>query len=290
MTALTSLLTPRFRAHFRRSPWTALAELAARAGYVARGFVYLSIGLMALMAALGVTPRAEGALGALEAWGAWPPGLALLWVTGLGLYGFAGWRALQALLDADRQGRSLKALAARAGQAISGAVYAGLGVSVFGLLDAIEDLRETDDQQATREAVAQALALPLGPWLVVGVGLFILGVGVGNIVQSLGRDFCRHLVCSRNVAGWATALGRTGYFARGVAFLPAGALTALAGWRSRSADARGLGGALETLKDQPFGAVILGLVALGLIAFGLFAFVEARYRTVRAEEAIERAT
>lgn len=286
MTAHATFATARWRAHFARSPWTALIELAARAGYVARGFVYVSIGLIGVLAALGRTPRAQGALGALEAWSDWPPGLVLLWLTGAGLYGFAGWRALQSLLDADRKGTSLKALAGRAGQALSGFVYAGLGVSVFGLLDALEDLHEADDQARTRATVAQALALPLGPWLVIAAGLFILGLGVGNIVQAMTRDFCKDLTCDRRVAGWAQPLGRAGYFARGVAFLPAGAFTLLAGWHARSEEARGLGGALETLKLQPFGAWILGLTALGLIAFGGFAFVEARYRAIRAEAAI----
>lgn len=46
-------------------------------------------------------------------------------------------------------------------------------------------------------------------------------------------------------------------------------------------EARGLGGALQTLSRQPFGPYILGTVALGLIAYGTFMFVVARYRRIQ---------
>jgi hypothetical protein len=44
--------------------------------------------------------------------------------------------------------------------------------------------------------------------------------------------------------------------------------------------ARGLDGALKTLRDQPYGPYLLGAVALGLVAFGLYGLAEAKYRRV----------
>lgn len=279
-------LLPRLKRRFRHAPWAALAEVAARTGYAARGAVYVSMGGVALLAALGLWPEARGAVGALEAWRQWPAGIALLWLIGSGLYAFAGWRALQALFDADRQGTSAKALAARAGQAISGLVYAGLAISVFGLLDAIEDLGEADDQAATRAAVARALELPHGGLLVIAVGLFIVGVGVGSAVRAFAGHFGRTVADDEHGRRWAGLLGRAGHLGRGLALLPAGAFTISAGWRARASDARGLGGALDALKDQPYGEAALALLALGLMAFGAFAFVEAWNRRIEPADAL----
>src|ERR1700761_5006524 len=79
-----------------------LVEAAARLGYASRGAVYLSIGVMALLAALRRAPHAAGAVDALRAWAQWPIGVLLLWVTGVGLCGFAFWRALQSMVDVER--------------------------------------------------------------------------------------------------------------------------------------------------------------------------------------------
>ncbi|UTP39557.1 DUF1206 domain-containing protein [Phenylobacterium sp. LH3H17] len=285
-------MTTHALASYRRTlhdhPLAAAIELVCRAGYVARGFVYVSIGFIALLAALDRTPKAEGAMGALEAWADWPLGLVLLWLIGAGLFGFAAWRALQSVFDADRQGRKLKALASRAGQAISGVVYASLGFSVYGLIDALEDLREVDDQAKTREGLETALALPGGELMVIAVGLFVLGVGVGNIWQAATNDFSKQMSCDRKVGRWVSLLGRVGYFARGVAFLPAGGFLMLAGLNTRAGEAQGgLGAALDALERQPFGGAILALTALGLMAFGLFAFAEARYRRMNVDDVVD---
>lgn len=271
----------RLRRRFEQAPWAALAEAAARAGYTARGAVYLSVGAIALLAALDLWPRAEGALGAMEAWGRWPIGRLLLWLVGLGLYGFAGWRALQAFFDADRLGVRPRALVSRAGQAISGATYTGLAVAVFGLIDALEDLHEADDQAATRAAVETALAMPLGGLVVIGLGLFVLGAGIASFVRAFVDHFGRGLDCERETRTWAGSLARLGYAARGVALAPAGVLLASAGLHARASDARGLGGALNLLATGPFGEIVLALTALGLLAFGAFAVVEGWTRRIR---------
>lgn len=273
----------RLRRRFEHAPWQAVGETIARLGYAARAAVYLSIGLMALLAALDLTPRAEGALGALEAWGKWPAGVVLLWLLGVGLYGFAGWRAVQAVFDVDRCGRNAKGVLSRLGQAISGVTYAGLAISVFGLLDALEDLHETDDRADTRAAVEQALAMPFGNLLVIAAGLFVLGAGVGSVVRAGFDHFGRQLDCDRPVRAWAGTLARVGYAARGVALIPAGGLLAMAGFNARASEARGLGGALDILAAQPFGEGMLALLALGLMAFGVFALAEGALRPINLQ-------
>ena len=63
-----------------------------------------------------------------------------------------------------------------------------------------------------------------------------------------------------------------------------GGFLVLAAWRSNSAQAQGLGGALEALQQQPYGWLLLALTALGLFAFGVFGLAQARYRHIDAPD------
>lgn len=280
-----SRVIARLRRRFSTSPWAAAAEMAARMGYMARGTVYLSIGAIALLAAVGLAPHTRGALGALEAWAYWRPGVLLLWFTGIGLWGFAGWRALQSVLDADRQGRSLKAWGSRAGQALSGLIYGAMAASIFDLIDALHDIRHQGEQAKTRETVAAVMAWPLGSAVIILLGAFIIACGLGNATRAVVDNFGSTLKCDPKTAAWAGRLARVGYFGRGLAMLPVGFFMLIAGWDARASEARGVGGALWSLHSQVLGDLALALVALGLLAFGAFAFVEAWYRPIRPEGA-----
>ncbi len=92
----------------------------------------------------------------------------------------------------------------------------------------------------------------------------------------------RHLAAGPEQARWVVPLGRAGYAARGVVFIVVCAFLLVAAYQSDPSEARGLGGALLALQEQPFGRALYGLVALGLAAFGAFGFVEARYRRIDA--------
>lgn len=264
-----------------------LLQALARTGYAARGVVYIGLGAIALLAAIDLTPRTQGARGVLETWAGWPLGLVLIGAVGCGLVGFSIWRLVQAGFDADRQGPSAKGWAVRIGQAISGVVYGGLALSAFELLDVFEDVGEADEQGETRRTAAMILEAPHGDTLLITAGLVALAFGVGNVVQGLIQDFGKRLECDEALCRRLTPLARIGYAARGVATLPLGTFLTLAGLEARASDARSWGQALQTLEQKPFGGLVLGAVAAGLIAFGLFGLVEARYRRIRPPEVLE---
>ncbi|MFZ0266290.1 DUF1206 domain-containing protein [Caulobacter sp.] len=265
----------------RRANVAKAIELASRLGYAARGLVYLGLGTVVLLAALDLTPRAKGATGMLRAWADWPLGGALIGAIGVGLAGFAAWRILQAVFDADRHGRSPKAWAVRAGQAFSGLVYGGLALSAFELLDELEDVGELDEEQSFRHAARTVLDLPHGDALLIAAGLAVFAFAVGNVVQGLMQDFSKRLDCDDKTCRRVVPLAKAGYGARGLASLPLGVFLVLAGLEARAGEARSWGGALQVIERQPFGSWVLALVAAGLIAFGLFGLVEARYRRIR---------
>lgn len=266
----------------RVPPLHVLLEWAARAGYGARGFVYLSAGTLILLSVLGIVGDTVGVKGSLDWLAMRPLGRFWMFLVGLGLAAFVVWRVLQAVFDADHEGTSRHGLCTRMSQAFSGFSYAALSFAALGLLvrapegdPAVEGVIRSQEQAAT------VLSMPFGKWLLIGVGLAIFGTGVANVVKAWREDFTEYLACSAKTCRRVSPLARIGHVARGLAYLPLAVLVVLAGLRSSASDVTSLGAALEAVERQPAGPWMLAGVALGFVAFGTFSFIEARYRRIR---------
>jgi hypothetical protein len=106
---------------------------------------------------------------------------------------------------------------------------------------------------------------------------------VGLVVYGLTKRFEKNLQTFRmspRTLRLTRRLGVAGYSAKGVAFGITGLLVIVAAVTYDADKSRGLDGALRTLREQSYGAILLTLVALGITAFGVFCFVQARYRKV----------
>ena len=137
-----------------------------------------------------------------------------------------------------------------------------------------------DKQQALSEKL---MASGGGRWLVGLAGLVIAIVGIGMVIYGLKKKFEKNLKTaemSPKTHTLARRLGMFGYAARGAVFAVAGLLVVVAAVKYDPEKARGLDAALRTLRDQPWGPVILALMALGIAAFGIYCFLQSRYRRV----------
>ena len=260
----------------KASPWI---ERLARVGYAAHGTVYALVGVLALQAAFGAgkTANQEGAL-------RWvllaPLGKLLLGVIVLGLLAYALWRLFQGLLDPEKEGTDAKGIAKRLDHGLNGLFHASLAFSA-GLLAL--GASGGGGGGSPDDWTARLMAQPFGRWLTVIVGLTIVGIGLFQFYKAYKADFRDELKLGAMSAGakaWTTRSGRLGYAARGVVFGVIGVFLVQAALQTDPDEARGLGGALETLARQPFGPYLLGAVALGLVAYGVFMFVVARYRRI----------
>jgi hypothetical protein len=81
------------------------------------------------------------------------------------------------------------------------------------------------------------------------------------------------LPLSREGHGWLKFVSRLGYAARGAVYVIIGILALLAALRM-GGEATGPQGALERLREQPFGVVLLGVVALGLFGHAMWRFLQ----------------
>jgi hypothetical protein len=256
-------------------------ELVARAGYGARGIVYLMVGAFAAMAALELRSQTAGTEEALQSFVAWPLGPVWLGAIAVGLVGFVIWRLLQAFLDADRRGSRPKDLLFRAGQAFSALLYAALAWSAFQVLDGLDDIREGEGGQ---DPVAALLDLPLGETLLFVAAAVTAAAAAGNFAKAISKTFGRELSCAGGVRSWAVPVGRAGYAARGVVFSGLALILAEIGLDLASAQEGTLAAMLQELERLPFGSALLLATGLALAGFGLFGLVEARYRRIDVPE------
>ncbi len=278
----TDKLMSRARHLWRKRPDTpVILEALARFGYGARGFVYVSIGVILMLTAHDLTRQTAGSTGVVESLARQPFGRVWLFTLGVGLWSFVLWRVLQAVFDADNEGRDLKAIAKRVGQGISGVVYGLLASTVFEVLDEVYANPTAGDAAENQEKARALMELPFGQILLIGVGLVILGVGIGNAVRGIRNDFGRDLRCSETICKRVVPLAHVGYVARGLAYFPLAGLVMWAGFRDRASEITTFGGALESVETLPAGPWLLSATALGLMAFGAYAFVEGRFRRIR---------
>lgn len=256
-------------------------EAAGRIGYAFKGVLYVLLGALAIDTALDGGDT-EGQTGALEAVAQSTFGGLLLTVLALGLAAYAVWRLALAALDPERQGTDTEGLLRRGGYVVSGLSYGALALAAYRILQ-----RGGAEGDGATEGAQAALALPGGRVVLGLVALGVLGYGAYELRRAEAGSFMDKLALSGVAARQRTTvrrLGQAGLAARGVVYTLIGTALAVATYQYDPSEAVGLDGALATLRDQPYGAVLLGVVGLGLAAYGLYCGVNARYRRFEGDQ------
>lgn len=251
----------------------------ARAGYAGRGSVFLILGAFAGLAALGQGTRPEGTTGALHDLLGTPLGWALGLPIAAGLFCFAAFRAIEAILDVHGYGDDLTGGLRRLALGAAGIFYAGLAIVAASIVLGWNVAGNED--QSVRDWTAWLLGLPGGDWLVGAAGLITVVTGGALAVAGFRASFERRVRVDKEERPYVAALGMVGLVARSLVFVLIGAFLIFAAVRADPNKAQGFGGVLRTLQQQPYGDLLLGLAALGLVAFGLFGLSEAIFAEVR---------
>ena len=251
-------------------------ERLARLGFLAKGAVYVLVGALAAAAAAG-SGAAQGSEGALQSLLSEPFGRVILGLIALGLAGYATWRFASAILNPEHDGT-----AKRIFHFGTGVVHTGLALASARMALSGRGGGGDSDQRAVHWT-AEVMARPLGGIAVALAGALVAGYGLQQLYRGFTADLDDQLDLGRLRPGrarWVVTIARTGLAARGVVFALIGVFLIIAAVQSDPAEARGLGGALRTLEQQPYGPWLLALVALGLIAYGIYQLVRARYRRI----------
>lgn len=254
-----------------------------RFGYVARGLVYIVVGVLALRLSMGIRDVAMSQSGALAVIGRQPFGHTLLVAIAVGLASYALWQVIRAVADPNHEGgRSRKGIAKRLGFAASALGYLALTVITFQFIIGPRPRTATPYGWT-----AWVLEKPLGAWLVGLIGLAWMAIVVLAIISTWRDFFDRNLDIdrrSRVERRWAKGLGRIGIATRGLVFIIIGVLMVGSALHANSQHLTGIDGALLGLARQPFGRTLLAAAGLGLVAFGTFSMMCARWMRIGSAE------
>ncbi|WP_340374087.1 DUF1206 domain-containing protein [Streptomyces sp. SS7] len=264
----------------RRAARGSVVKGAARAGFTARGVIYLLVGVLALRIAFGRPGGEADRQGALGELARQPFGAVLLWALGVGLAGMALWRLSEAVFGAagpegHTAGKRLLALA-RCG------FYSFVAYSVLALAAGAGSGGGSSDRQS-KDVTARLLHVPAGQWLVgaAGAGIIVAGVWIGGrAVTRAYHEKMRLGAMSRGVRRLVDVTGVGGGAARGLVFAGVGAFAVRAAVDYDPDHAKGLDDTLRSFARTPAGPALLACVAAGLVLFGLFSFAMARWRRV----------
>ncbi|MFE9250515.1 DUF1206 domain-containing protein [Streptomyces sp. NPDC007088] len=271
-------MTWRGRAKARRAANSSTVDAAARAGFVARGVIYVLIGVLALRIAFHQSDGKQAdRSGALAEIAEKPFGSVLLWVLGVAVAGMALWRLSEAAFGSSGPdgGKAHKRLMS-AGRAV---FYGFVSYSVLSFAAGGKNSGSSD--KSSKDITARALEWTGGRWLVGAAGIGVAVAGVWILVRAVMRKFRKHLKTGEMSPRTRQAVDVLGVFgggARGVLFATAGIFAVVAAWQYEPGKAKGMDDTLRSFTQTPVGPWLLVLVALGLMAFGLFSFASARWR------------
>lgn len=264
--------------HARRATRTRAFDLFARAGYVARGVLYLVIAVLALRLAWGVSEEAVNQQGALREIADRPAGRALLVVMVVGLAGYAVFRLVMATFGETPEAGRHDA-ADRLGALASGIAYAAFAVFAVRILTGGSG---SGDGQAQR-TTAGVFDWPAGRYLVGAAGVAFLAVAAYQAHRAVTRRFLEDSKTGEMGPGVRrafTVLGVAGIGARAAAFALIGGWVLNAAVEFDPREAVGLDGALARLTQQDLGTVALVAVAVGFVMFAGHSVMDARFRKI----------
>ncbi|MER5946308.1 DUF1206 domain-containing protein [Streptomyces sp. NPDC001904] len=266
----------------RRAANSQAVAVAARAGFVARGVIYVLIGVLALRIAFADSGGKQADRGGAIAEIADKPfGTVLLWVLGIALAGMALWRLSEALFgQAGPDGDKPTKRAIAAGRFV---FYGFVSYSVLSFAAGDKSSGSGSSDKSSKDITAKALDWPGGQWIVGAVGIGVAVAGVWIAVRAVMRKYHKHLKMSEmspKVRKAVDVFGVFGGASRGTVFAVAGGFAVAAAVQHKPGQAKGMDDTLRSFTDTPAGPWLLVLISVGLAAFGIFSWANARWRKV----------
>ena len=251
----------------------------ARAGLVARGLMYVLIGIIAVQVAIDGSHQQADRTGALRLVAQTAFGTAILWLLVIGFAGMTLWRLSEAAWGSPgADGRKASKRLANLARAV---FYALVTYGILKYALGVGQPSSSDSQ--SQDLTADALKYQGGQVVVALAGVVVVIAGLYVIYRAYKLKFLKHLrmgSASARTRKVVTRLGQIGGIARGLVFATIGVFLVIAAKDANPKQAKGIDSALRALAHTPLGPWLLVVVAIGLMMFGVYWWCEARWRAV----------
>lgn len=246
----------------------------AKAGFVARGLVYILFGWIALSTR---HKAEEGQRAVFDTVQDMPAGDLLIASLAVGLVAYAIFRLACGVLDIEGKGDDPKGLVGRAAQLGSGLFYLALAFTALQFLGGGEPRGSLSGSGTSQQAAKTLLDLNLGTpglWLVAAGFVAAAALQVRKAFKGSHMKQCHH-----DTPALAKTLGQIGLVTRALVFLAIAWSFVRVARTEDPTHAKAAGAAIGSLHGYPW---LYTAIACGLIVFGVFSLALARYRCVPA--------
>ena len=260
-----------------------------RAGWFAKGVVYVIAGILALMVAAKAGGWAKSPttgdqeaspLGAVKTVAGSGGGTVLLWLLAIGMLLYAAWRVVSALLPG---GHDAKAWAHRIGYIASAVMYVTFAITAIAL--ARRTPTNANGNKKVTDISASFMTHGLGRFVIGVVGVIVIAVGLYRVSKGLKMDVDDELDMS-GVSPvrrrWTERLGAVGEVGRGIGFALVGFFLLRSAMTYDPNEATGLDGALRRLAVNSWGVFDVAIVGIGFVAYGIFCLTTFTHRRLQA--------
>jgi hypothetical protein len=260
-----------------------------RAGWFAKGVVYLVAGALALLIAAKASgwsnaasaPDTEASpTGALKTIAQMSGGALLMWALAGGMLLYAAWRVVSALLPG---GSDAKAWVMRIGYLVSAVIYITFALTAISLA---RSGRANPNGNTKVNSLSDGVMEHSGGRLVIGiVGAITIAAGLYRLVKGVRGDVTDELDLSSlspQRRRWTERLGAVGEIGRGLGIGLIGFFLLRAAVTYDAAQATGLDGVLRRLATETGGLFVVVVIGVGFATYGLFCLATFTHRKLQA--------
>ena len=254
----------------------------ARLGFYTKGFLFIVIGILGVMVAVG-QPGGELAdpAGALARIVTLDFGRILLMIFIAGAAGHGFWNILRGAADVDNAGKNWQGIFKRSIAIGIGIFYLYLAFSALNIL--LSEKAEAGSGEVQKTIAQIFLALPLGAVLLFLIGLSTIGAGIHECYSGISRKYqenFRLFTLGKGQMRLINILGVLSFTARAIIFCLVGYFFISAAINYNADEVIGIDGALAILARTYYGKTILFITAAGLVCHGVLSLYEARFRRI----------